>query len=163
MMRSRVWAGIYSGRRIQINKQILICMFTAMVLAAGSSAWARNTIHQFSIADVMEKPENASQLQGVAYYFGEQEHPPIATNHGEFRTNKKTNAFNKTDLVACQWVMMSALLQLHQRAKSLGADAVVNIKSNYKNNEVSSDTDFTCGAGATVAGVALKGTVVKLE
>jgi hypothetical protein len=163
MMRSRVWAGIYSGRRIRINKQIIIVMFTAMALYAGSSAWARDTIHQFSIADVMEKPENASQLQGVSFYFGEQEHPPISSNHGEFRTNKKTNAFNKTDLFACQWVMMSALRQLHKRAISLGADAIVNIKSNYKNNEMSSDTKFTCGAGTTVAGVALMGTVVKLE
>ena len=162
-MRSRVWAGIYSGRRIRINKQIIIVMITAMALSAGSSAWARNTIHQFSIADVMEKPENASQLQGVSFYFGEQEHPPILSNHGEFRTNKKTNAFNKTDLFACQWVMMSALRQLHKRAISLGADAIVNIKSNYKNNEMSSDTKFTCGAGTTVAGVALIGTVVKLE
>ena len=111
----------------------------------------------------MEKPENASRLQGVSFYFGEQEHPPIATNHGEFRTNKKTNAFNKTDLVACQWVMMSALLQLHQSAKSLGADAVVNIKSNYKNKVVSSETQYTCGAGALIAGVALIGTIVVVE
>ena len=132
-------------------------------LFAGPDAWARNTIHQYSIADVMENPEYASRLEGVSFYSGNQEHPPITTNHGEFRTNKKTNAFNKTDLYACQWVMMSALLQLHMRAISMGANAVINIKSNYKNNEVSSETDYTCGAGATVAGVALIGTVVVLE
>jgi len=132
-------------------------------LFAGPDAWARNTIHQYSIADVMENPEYASRLEGVSFYFGDQEHPPITTNHGEFRTNKKTNAFNKTDLYACQWVMLSALLQLHKRAISMGANAVVNIRSNYKDNEVSSETDYTCGAGATVAGVALIGTVVVLE
>jgi len=59
--------------------------------------------------------------------------------------------------------MMSALLQLHQRAQSMGANAVINIKSNYKNREVSSETDYTCGAGATIAGVALIGTIVELE
>jgi hypothetical protein len=132
-------------------------------LFAGSDALARDTLHQYSIADVMGKPENANRLEGVSFYFEGQNHPPITNNHGEYHTNKKTNAFGKSDLKACQWVMMSALLQLHKRAQSLGANAVVNIKSNYKNREVSSDADFTCGAGATVAGVALIGTVVVLE
>ena len=111
----------------------------------------------------MENPEYSSRLEGVSFYFSDQEHPPVAINHGEFRTNKKTNAFGKSDLKACQWVMLSALVQLHQRAQSLGANAVINIKSNYKNNEVSSPTLYTCGAGATVAGVALIGTIVELE
>ncbi len=140
-----------------------ILFFAALFLFAGSNVLARDTRHQYSIADVMKKPENVSQLEGVAFYFGDQGHPSIKNNHGEFRTNKKTNAFNKSDLVACQWVMMSALLQLHKRAQSLGANAVINIKSNYKSQIVSSETEFTCGAGATVAGVALIGTVVELD
>jgi hypothetical protein len=132
-------------------------------LFAGSDALARDTVHEYSITDVMEKPENASRLKGVSFYFGEQSHPRIKENHGEFSTNKKTNAFGKSDLKACRWVMMSALLQLHQRAQSMGANAVVDIKSNYKNREVSSETNYTCGAGNTIAGVALIGTVVLLE
>jgi hypothetical protein len=141
----------------------LILIFAALFLFAGPNVLARDTRHQYSIADVMKKPENTSQLEGVSFYFGDQGHPSIKNNHGEFRTNKKTNAFNKSDLNACQWVMMSALLQLHKRAQSLGANAVINIKSNYKNQVVSSETDFTCGAGATVAGVALIGTIVELD
>jgi hypothetical protein len=143
--------------------QIIILILAVSLLFAGSDALARDTLHQYGIADVMEKPENANRLEGVSFYFGEQDHPPIKKNLGEFNTNKKTNAFGKSDLKACQWVMMSALLQLHKRAQSLGADAVINIKSNYKNREVSSETNYTCGAGTTVAGVALIGTVVVLE
>ena len=140
-----------------------IFIFAILLLFAGSVAQARDTRHQFNIADVVDKPQNASQLEGVSFYFGDQEHPSVKNDFGEFRTNKKTNAFNKSDAEACQWVMMSALLQLHKRARDLGADAVINIKSNYKNNVVSSDTQYTCGAGMTVAGVALIGTLVKLE
>ena len=143
--------------------QIIRLIIAVSLLFVGSDVLARDTLHQYSIADVMEKPENANRLEGVSFYFGKQDHPPTIKNHGEFITNKKTNAFGKSDLKACQWVMMSALLQLHKRAQSLGADAVVNIKSNYKNREVSSETNYTCGAGATVAGVALIGTVVVLE
>lgn len=144
-------------------KRYIGLSLTLLLLFMAPDIWARNTLHEFSITDVIEKPENANRLSGIALFFGEQKHPYVEKSFGEFSTNKKTNAFNKTDIEACEWVMMSALLQLHQRALSMGADAVINIKSNYKNVEKSSETHFTCGAGATMAGVALKGTPVKLK
>ena len=82
--------------------------------------------------------------------------------NGEIKTNKKTNAFKKSDLDACQWAFLSALKAFHSKAKMLGANAVINIQSNYKNNPVSDDKQFQCGAGSFVAGVALKGEFVKL-
>ena len=42
-------------------------------------------------------------------------------------------------------------------------DAVVNIKSNYKHHEFSSSTEFECGAGNIIAGVALKADLVKFS
>ena len=56
-----------------------------------------------------------------------------------------------------------ARLTLHQRALTLGANAVINIRSNYKNNMTKSDTEYTCGAGKFVAGVALIGDFVIVE
>lgn len=145
-----------------MNKNIILILVVSVIMLA-PDALARDTRHRFSIADVMENAENASQLEGVSFYFGEQSHPAIKKNHGEFRTNKKTNAFNKSDLQACERAMMSALLQLYQRAQSLGVNAVINIKSNYKDNVVSNETEYVCGAGALVAGVALIGTFVEVE
>ncbi len=145
-----------------MNKNIFLILVVSVIMLA-PDALARDTRHRFSIADVMENAENASQLEGVSFYFGEQSHPAIKKNHGGFRTNKKTNAFNKSDLQACERAMMSALLQLYQRAQSLGVNAVINIKSNYKDNVVSSETEYVCGAGALVAGVALIGTFVEVE
>jgi uncharacterized protein YbjQ (UPF0145 family) len=133
-----------------------------MTLVA-DTANARNTIHQYSIAEFMANSEYTSRLQGVAFYFGDQAHPAVSETFGEYRTNKKTNAFAKEDKAACEWVFLSALLSLHQRAQSLGANAVVNIRSNYKNNMVSSTTEYTCGAGALMAGVALIGDFVVVE
>ena len=77
--------------------------------------------------------------------------------------DKKTNAFNKSDKEACDWVFRSAILTLHQRAISLGANAVINVRSNYKNKVTTSDTEYTCGAGKFVAGVALIGDFVTVE
>jgi uncharacterized protein YbjQ (UPF0145 family) len=82
---------------------------------------------------------------------------------GEFATNKKTNAFGKSDLEACQHVFLSAVIELQERARKEGGNAVINIKSNYKNEVRESATEFTCGAGAVIAGVALTGEVVTLR
>jgi len=143
-------------------RAIVVAIAIATMLIA-PDATARNTLVKMSIAEFMENPTHSSQLEGVSFYFGEQEHPAIAKSFGDYRTNKKTNAFNKSDQEACRWVMLSAMLVLHQRALSLGANAVVNIRSNYKSNEESSTTDYTCGAGALMAGVALIGTFVTIE
>ena len=134
-----------------------------LALFLGASANARNTLQQFPAADVLDDPEFASQIAGVMFFFGNTAHPPVVQEFGEYRTNKKTNAFNKSDEEACQWVFRSAILSLHQRAVSLGANAVINIRSNYKNNVTISDTEYTCGAGGIMAGVALIGDFVKVE
>ena len=69
----------------------------------------------------------------------------------------------KSDTTACQWVFLSAMKSLKVLAQRKGANAVINIKSNYKNNPTSSNTQFTCGAGATIAGVALIGDAVRID
>ena len=129
----------------------------------GADALARDTLHQLPVASVLEEAGFASQIAGVKFYFGDSAHPAITKELGEYRTNKKTNAFNKSDVEACNWVFRSAILALHQRAVSLGANAVVNVRSNYKNNVTVSDTKFTCGAGGIMAGVALVGDFVVVE
>jgi hypothetical protein len=140
------------------------CFAVAGILAVISlAAVARDDVGAYPIADVLSRPEFAGRLEGVKFYFGNQAHPPIAKTFGEYQSNKKTNAFNKSDKEACEWVFLSALLSFHQRALSEGGDAVVNIRGYYKKRNFSSETHFQCGAGATMAGVTLKGTVVKLK
>ena len=98
----------------------------------------------------------------VKFYFGGQAHPPVEQKMGSAVTNKKTNAFNKTDKHACEWVFLAAMQQMQQRAKQLGADAVIGIHSYYKQVPFKSDTEYECHAGGIVAGVALRGEFVKL-
>ncbi len=127
------------------------------------AALARDDVGAYPIADVMNNPEYAARLAGVKFFFADQPHPQVAQSFGEFQSNKKTNAFNKSDKEACEWAFLSALLSFHQRALSSGGDAVVNITGYYKKIAFTSQTEFQCGAGATMAGVTLKGTVVKLK
>mgnify|MGYP000936543396 CR=1 FL=1 len=135
----------------------------ATLLLAPSAAQARDEHLSLPIKDALETPAAQSKLdKDVKLYFGKQKHPKPAKTLGEWKTNKKTNAFNKSDKAACEWVFLSAVLELQERARKEGGNAVINIRSNYKSHEKSSETEYTCGAGALMAGVAFKGTIVRL-
>jgi len=141
-------------------------LFVAAVALTGGitvPANARDDRGMYSIDEALQTPEAQSKISNtIKLHFGDRPHPKVAKILGEWKTNKKTNAFNKSDKEACQWVFISAILSLQERALKEGGDAVINIVSNYKNTETRSDTEFMCGAGGLMAGVAFKGTVVKL-
>ncbi|MFC0692964.1 excinuclease ABC subunit A [Paraburkholderia humisilvae] len=144
-----------------MKRQLTIAVLT-VGCAASSHVFARDTIGTYAI-DPALKSDAGKVSDDVALYFAGQKHPGVAKSFGEVATNKKTNAFGKTDEVACQHVFLSAVLALQERARKEGGNAVINIKSNYKNEVRESATEFTCGAGAMVAGVALKGDIVTLK
>jgi uncharacterized protein YbjQ (UPF0145 family) len=98
----------------------------------------------------------------IQFFFGTQKTPKILEKRGTDQTSQKTNAFAKSDQKVCHWAFLSAMLQLQKRAKELGANAVVNIVSNYKNVEYSSETEFECHVGNVVGGVALKADFVRI-
>ncbi|WP_341502061.1 excinuclease ABC subunit A [Gallaecimonas sp. GXIMD4217] len=136
----------------------------AITLALTSAAQARDTIGNYDLKETMALEQTRTALgEDVAFYFGDQSYGKVAKDFGEYRTNKKTNAFNKSDKEACQWVFLSAMKSLKDRAIAEGGNAVVEIKSNYRNNLTKSSETFQCGAGTFVAGVALVGKVVKLD
>ncbi|MCF1427019.1 MAG: excinuclease [Shewanella sp.] len=145
-----------------MKKLSVLSLLSLALLAAPS--FARDEIGNYTIADAMALPVAQSKLgHDVTFYFGNQAHPEVEKALSEIKTNKKTNAFNKSDEEACQWVFLSAMLELKNRAIKEGGNAVINIKSNYRNNLTTSEETFQCGAGTLVAGVALTGEIVKLK
>ncbi|HHM05085.1 MAG TPA: excinuclease ABC subunit A [Gammaproteobacteria bacterium] len=144
------------------NKSLAIIAALVLSLFA-TSAMARDERLRFPIEDAMTTEDALARLDpNVRFFFGDQPYGDVVQRFGEFRTNKKTNAFNKSDQRACEWAFLSAIVQLQKRALREGGNAVVNIRSNYKSQEYSSATEYECGAGTFLAGVALIGTVVKL-
>jgi len=144
---------MHTGRLVALGALLLVSF----------AAVARDDVGTYPLADVLGNPEYAQRLEGVKFFFGKQPHPAVARSFGEYQSNKKTNAFNKSDKEACEWAFLSALVSFHQRALSQGGDAVINIRYNYRQRPFSSETEFQCGAGNTVAGVTVLGTVVKLK
>lgn len=143
-----------------MRKALIVTMF----MLSSSCVLARDDTNDYSVEEAMAIPKISSAIgDGVSFYFGAQTHPKVLTKFGEFRSNKKTNAFGKSDKAACQWAFASAMKSLKQRAEREGGNAVINIKSNYRDNLTTSDTTFKCGAGGVMAGVALVGDVVKIN
>jgi uncharacterized protein YbjQ (UPF0145 family) len=145
-----------------MNKIVTVGMLTSALLC--NSAFARDDVDSYDIKGALNSPAaNAKLSSSVKFFFGDQDYGQVNQDFGTFKTNKKTNALNKSDQEACEWVFLSAMITLQERALKEGANAVVDIKSNYKNNLTSSQETFQCGAGTFVAGVALTGKVVSLK
>jgi hypothetical protein len=145
----------------EMKRYVKLAAVVALSVAA-SQAFARNSVETYSIDSAL-KTDDGKVSADIALYFAGQAHPAVLKRLGEAATNKKTNSFGRSDELACQHVFLSAVLALQARAKAEGGNAVINIKSNYKDQLTESATQFTCGAGALIAGVALKGDVVTLK
>lgn len=134
------------------------------ILIFSSSSYARDDVVEYVITQALTSTAAEGKLNNnVQLFFGTQDHNTIIAEKGPVKVNKKTNAFNKTDEQACEWVFLSAVIALQKKAVKKGANAVINIKSNYKNNLTSSNEVFKCGSGAFVSGVALTGELVTLK
>lgn len=144
-------------------RKLNVILVVVSLLLSGS-VLARDDRNRYSIEEAMNIAGAKEKLdRGYTYRFGDQSHGRIVTNHGNFMSNKKTNAFGKSDKEACQWAFLSAMLSFQDRITQSGGNAVVNIQSYYKKNEFSSTTEFECGNGAVIAGVTFTGDVVTLE
>jgi hypothetical protein len=135
----------------------------ALLLALGASpAAARDTFHDLDVELAKQAGLGHENLLQVPVYMKGQPHPAIAKDHGTYTSNRRTNAANKSDEVACQVAFLSALIALQSQANSVGANAVVDVRSITKHNDLESATQFRCVAGAIVANVVLEGRLVTL-
>lgn len=133
------------------------------LLLLATPAAADDAVGSYSIANVTGRPEFAAQIEGVRFYFGNAPHPGVRRQiEAGAQTSVRTRKFGRSNEEACQWVMLSALIQLRDRARAVGGNAVVNVRSNWRNVETSSSSEYQCAVGFLMAGVALKGDVVSL-
>ncbi|GHB94341.1 excinuclease ATPase subunit [Thermomonas carbonis] len=145
-------------------RRLTLALATVLTLAAAPAADARDTRHQFDIATAIAAGKADGTLDGsVQFHFKGARAPAVTDRLGAANTNRKTNAFGKSDATACQWVFLGAMKALQAAAKERGANAVIDIESNYKNQVFSSATQYECGAGGLMAGVALKGVYAKVK
>src|SRR5262245_25192619 len=149
--------------RLSFGLAAIATLLVAGILSSPESG-ARDTKNMWPIADAMNASEAKAQLdQGVQFFFGDSAHPAVEKSFGVFQSNKKTNGVGRSDKEACEWTFLSAMLSFQQRAKQVGGDAVIKIESYYRQETVSSATEYQCGSGALMSGVTFRGEVVKLK
>lgn len=131
------------------------------VLMMSGTAEARDDQLFFPLEQALSTDEAYQVINpDIPLYFAGQKAPGGRTID-TYVSNKKTNAVFKSDERACQWALYSALKSLQERAVKEGGNAVVNIESFYKKVPFRSATEYECHAGGVMAGVALRGTVIK--
>jgi hypothetical protein len=146
-----------------MKKSITASLFFAVSLCAMLPAHAADKKVMLPIAPAFEEKGTREQLDGsVKFFFGNQKTPKIVKKLDTDNNARKANAFGKSDETSCNTAFLSSMIGFEKRAKELGANAVVNIVSNYNHVEMSSDTEFECHVGAIMSGVAFKGDFVKI-
>lgn len=124
---------------------------------------ARDTVVYVDLSEAVAAGMASGKLDGtVAFYLAGQKPPPPVQKLGDGVSNRKTNAFNKSDREACRWVVQSVLIALQNEAKARAADAVIDLVSYYRKHVYSDPSRIECHAGGLMAGAALKGDYAKL-
>ena len=108
-------------------KRILLSLLASLMLSP--AAFARDDVGDYFINEVMSSDAARTALgDDILFFFGDEEHGKVLRDIAEVKTNKKTNAFGKTDEEACHWVFLSAMKQLKSAAIKRGGNAVVRFR-----------------------------------
>jgi len=139
------------------------CVSLALLLSfsIATAAYARTTFLDLAVADAKKSPRAVNLLE-VPFYMAGEKHPKVKQDLGEFSTDQRTSGVARSDEAACQIAFLSAIIQLQKRANAQGGNAVVDVRSITRHQDLASATQFRCAAGAVVANVALTGRVVKM-
>ncbi len=136
----------------------------AVLLAVSPVALAADEILMMPIRPALESVDGRATIEGdVKFFFGKNRPARVAHQYGNFVTNSKVHVFGRSTGEACNMVFINALEDLQKRARTIGANAVVGVVSYFRRREVSSDDSYECNLGSVVAGVALKGDLVKVD
>jgi hypothetical protein len=130
----------------------------AAVMAISSPLLARDAVHHLDFKKVVAAATKDGQLDGsVRFYLKGQAHNEARQTFAAAVSNKKTNAFGKGEEEACEWALRSVLISFQEKAKSQGANAVVDLISYYKKRPWTNKSQYECHVGALMAGVAMQG------
>lgn len=147
----------------KLSALFAIALAIPLLLLTAPAASAEDDVANYAIANVLERADFATEFEGFHFYFGDTRRPASRVVESNVRTSLRTRKFGRSNEEACQWVMLSALIQLRDHARSVGGNAVANIRSNWQNQEFSSRSEYQCAAGFLMAGVALKGDVIAIR
>jgi hypothetical protein len=136
-------------------------------ISIASPAEARNVKYTLPIAATLQSAAARAGFgvdPSIKLYFGSQKAPENVQALGSASATGKVRIIKKEDLPSCQASFVQALQQLQKNAKSINANAIVNLVSYYQNEApLSSEKEFDCWAGSFSTILMLKGDFVKVS
>ena len=136
----------------------------ALSLAVPTVAVAKDQIQHYPFANAVAEATKSGKLDGTVkfYLHGNDPQGQVVVIKSDISVNRKTNAFGKADQPTCDWALQSALIALQDQAKAAGANAVVDIVSDY-GDEYRDGEKYECHVGFLMSGVIMKGTLAKVQ
>lgn len=131
-------------------------------LSAGN-AQADDTGYTLPYRDVLAMPQAQTRLDpAVRLFFGQQQFPQPTSWRHDYFVDRSGNALFTAAESACRNVALDNLVTLQERARAVGANAVVNIVSDYSRSPRQDNDSYQCHVGSFTANVSLKGTMATL-
>ena len=135
----------------------LICSVIAALCLCAVAADARDIKTLMLISNAMESLDVPPRPSGsVKFLFGTDQTPKGFKTITNQTLLKKVSLRQTSNVNACNQAFMSILSDFEQKAKAMGANAIVNVVSYYKRQQMSSATHFECHEGSGYMAVALK-------
>lgn len=143
--------------------KLKVFVAVALLCASGPSFAGDKVVH-FPFANAVTAATQSGKLDGsVKFYLaGNAPQGQVTVVKDDVSVNRKTNAFGKGDQKTCDWALQSVLIALQDQAKAAGANAVVDIVSDY-DSEYRDNKNYECHVGFLMSGVVMKGKLAKVQ
>lgn len=146
-----------------MSRTAAILSVTLCAALLSQPALARDEQRLFEFAPVLASTAGKDRFDDtVQFFFSEQPYPPPVQVFEIHSSERRLLTPTRGEREACDETFIEALAALRDAAKDAGANAVVNIKSLYKNREFRSETQYECRVGFITTTVSLEGKLVKL-
>ena len=134
----------------------------ALLLAAPVVSMANDKVIHLPFEAGVAAAKQSGEIDGSVKFYLAGNGPHGKVVNDNVTINRKTNAFGKSDEETCSRVLATDLIYLQNVAKQAGANAVVDIVSNYNNVEYRDSQNYECHKGFVMSGVAFKAKLVRV-
>ena len=142
---------------------LFLTLFLTIVGLSAGSAQADSAAYTLPYSGVLAMPQAQTRLDpAVRLFFGPQQFAPPTSWRHDYFVDRSGNALFTSAESACRSVLLDNLVTLQDRARAVGANAVVNIVSDYSLSPRNDSDTYQCHVGNVTASVSLKGTMVTL-
>lgn len=146
-----------------MQRGYLCALLVGFIGLSVGNAQADDTGYTLPYRDVLAMPQAQTRLDpAVRLFFGEQQFPQPTSWRHDYFVDRSGNALFSSAESTCRNVALENLVTLQERARAVGANAVVNIISDYSRTPRKDNDSYQCHVGSLTANVSLKGTMATL-